>query len=134
MRAIGWRLGGALVLLVAALGGRAAAQAPGEVRLSLERFEQLMAAARRGDGPTATWGKGEVRVTLPEAGGAVARVEVDAALRVVGDGVAEVALLPAEVALEGATSGGQEATLGQRSGAHVALLRPAERDAAVSLR
>jgi hypothetical protein len=134
MRAIGWRLGLALVLLGSVLGGGAAAQAPGEVRLSLERFEQLMAAARRGGGAAVTWGKGDVRVTLPEAGGAVARVEVNASLRVVGDGVAEVPLLPAEVALEGAALGGRDATLIERSGAHVALLGPAERDLGVSLR
>ncbi len=107
---------------------------PGEVRLSLARFEALMAAAERRTGPVPTWGRGSVRVALPAAPAGVARVEIEAEVRLVGDGVGDVPLLPAEVALEEVRVGGVAATLVARGGAHTVLVEPSLRVFPVYLR
>ena len=115
----------------------ARADGPGDregVRLTVERYERLMAAARRSSGPEATWTRGELDIDLPAPDGHFVRAVLSARLSVVGDGLAAVALLPADVVLEAATIGGSTATLVQRSGAHVALLDHDVKDAAVELR
>ncbi|MCA9560602.1 MAG: hypothetical protein KC583_18770, partial [Myxococcales bacterium] len=93
-----------------------------QVRLSLDRYARLMAAAQRAGGGTVTWGRGAVTVQLPGTVGEAARITVDARLEAFGDGPIEAVLLPADAVLESATVGGRDAALLRVNGAHVALL------------
>ena len=97
------------------------AKLPEQARLTLERYEKLMRAARvaaRGD---AAWGRGSVSVVLPDATSRHARVTVSAQVKTIGKGGAEVLLLPADQVLASVTIDGDEATLIRRSGAHFAV-------------
>lgn len=96
-----------------------------QVRLSLDRYARLMAAAQRTGGGTVTWGRGAVTVQLPGTVGEAARITVDARLEAFGDGPIEAVLLPADAVLESATVGGRDAALLRINGAHVALLEDA---------
>ncbi len=112
-----------------------AQEPPGEVRLTLQRYEELMDAAQRKDGPRPTWGRGTVDVALPEGSGPglFAEVSVTAELRVVGEGLAEVPLVAGDVVLQSVRLGGNEATLLRRQGAHVLVLDDKTRTPTVSL-
>jgi hypothetical protein len=94
----------------------------GEVRLSLQRYEELVAKAKKGGGPEASWGRGAVSVTLPAAGEVLATVTVSSQVRLLGEGAGMVPLLPADVVLESATLGGSEVTLVRQGGMYAAWL------------
>ncbi len=121
-------------LLLAPWPARAQDQ-PGQVHLSLERFESMMAAAQGTTGPQPTWSRGTISVALPEGPEeSLAVVELEADVHVVGTGRAEVALLPGDVILEEASLNGSPAPILIRSGAHVAVFDGDTRDASVTLR
>lgn len=123
-----------IAMLVTTAPLASAEDAPGSVKLSIERYEELMAAARRQDGPAATWAKGDVRVTLPKGEDAFVTVDVTTRLRVIGKGIARVPMLPGEVVFETATFDGGDATLVRSGGVYVALLEENRRDVNVRLR
>jgi hypothetical protein len=122
-----------LTLLLLPQDVRAAVDPPGEVRLSLERYERLMARAGAGDGPRATFTRGQVRVTLPSDAEATVRVAIQTELSIHGDGLAEVPLLPAELVLEDVRLAGAAGSLSHRAGAHVLLVPAGTRQAALQL-
>lgn len=100
----------------------AADEDPGEqVRMSLERYARLMAVAAQSAGGTVTWSRGDVSVEIGEDG-QPARVSVNAKVRVIGDGPAQVVLLPADAVLLQADVGGSDTTLVRTAGAHVAIV------------
>lgn len=101
-----------------------------QVRLSLERYAELMRIADARAGTRVTWGRGSVTARID---GEVVRVSVSARIRGVGDGPAEVPLLPADAVLESASIGGNSAALVRLSGAHVALLPALSGEQTVSL-
>ena len=123
-----------LIAVLAWCGVAQAADPPGEVRISLERYEQLMKGASRSGSSEVTWGRGDVSVELPDDAGQFAKVTLSATVRVVGDGSAEVVLLPADVVLEDVSFDGSAATLLRRAGAHVAVLPAGQGSANVTLR
>ena len=93
---------------------------PQEVRLSLERYEKLMAQLGSRPGLRGSWSKGNATLTLPgDDGGVFARVEVHATVEVSGDGTAEIPLLPADVVLERAEVAGRSAQLMRSGGAYL---------------
>ena len=119
--------------LLALIASPAAAQKEGDgeqVRLSLARYAELMRIAEARAGARVTWGRGSVTAQVD---GDVVRVSVSARIRGVGDGPAEVPLLPAEAVLESVNVGGNSAALVRLSGAHVALLPELSGEQSVSL-
>lgn len=129
------RLPRLLWLLAAMLVGLLATPALAEdgseqVRLSLKRYAELMRLAEARAGAKVTWGRGSITARVD---GDVVRVSLSARIRAVGDGPAEVPLLPADVVLEGANIGGNSAALVRLSGAHVALLPSLGGEQSVSL-
>ena len=125
----------ALTLMVgAATHDARAAEPPDQVRLSLERYEALMRAARANrEGAQVTWSRGELRVTLPAEDASYLSASLSASVAVVGDGQAEVVLLPADVVIEAVSVNGSAATLTRRDGAHVVLLARGVTQASISV-
>ncbi len=119
MRA-GWLLGCAWMLAVPVHAEDDAES----VRMSLDRYRQLMLAASRHGGATVTWDRARVSVTLPDEVGRPARVQLSGQVRVLGDGPAEVPLLPAEAVLVEASVGGNSGLM-RVAGAHVAVVESA---------
>lgn len=97
----------------------ATAQDGEQVRLSLQRYADLMRLAEARSGAKVTWNRGSITARVDDS---VLRVRLNARIRGVGDGPAEVTLLPADVVLESANIGGNNAALVRLSGAHVAML------------
>ena len=120
-------------VLVALTGSALAADPDGEVKLSLARFEQMMAAARGGDGPTVTWSRGDIEVTLPTDGGHVVTVRLVTSVRVAGESAGPVPLLPADVVLNEATIHGSPASFSTRGGVLMADMSPDWGDTSVVL-
>lgn len=117
--------------LVGLLLSPAAADDGGEqVRLSLQRYAELMRLAEARSGAKVTWGRGSITARVEDD---VVRINLSAQVRAVGDGPAEVPLLPADVVLESANIGGNSAALVRLSGAHVALLPSLSGEQTVSL-
>ncbi len=113
----------AALALLAAFASPSLAQEPSEqVRMSLERYGELLRVARRADGPRPTWSRGTVRVDLPADAARPATVTVETGLTLTGNGVAEVPILPAQAVVQSATADGSELALVQIGGAHVALI------------
>ncbi len=95
---------------------------PGEqVRMSLERYARLMAVATQSAGSTVTWSRGDVSVEIGQ-NGQPSRVSLSAKARIIGDGPAQIVLLPADVVLLQAEVGGSDTTLVRTAGAHVAIV------------
>lgn len=121
------RTAAALALFALAAPPAAAQTPPADVRLPLADYEALVKAARDRGGPQPTWATGRVRATLPGADDAFVLVQLSAQLSLVGEGTAEVLLLPGHVVLEDARVDGVAATLALRGGGHVALVDAASR-------
>ncbi len=118
-------LAGALVVAAPLLASAAdkAKPLPEHARLTLKRYEQLMARARASARGDVAWAAGTVSVQLPAPGGRHARVTIEGTVTVVGSSSsAEVLLLPADQVLTKVTIDGDEATLIRRSGAHFAVI------------
>lgn len=119
-RTLGSRLS-PLVVLAAALmmaGPVAAAEIPGEVKLSLESYQELVNGVSR-SASAAAWSRGSVSVSV-DVPRRVATVTVNASVKVAAEGVAIVALVPADVILTNAQINGSNAKLTVRSGWHTA--------------
>ena len=113
----------------------AADDPPGQVRLSLERYEQLMRDAQnRAGGPQITWGRGELRVTLPGEEERFVTVDLTAVVKIIGGGAARVALLPGDVVIESVTSDGSKAALTRDAGAHILMLPDGDDEVTVRVR
>lgn len=115
------------VWLLAALllASPAAAQPDAEqVTLKLERYQALLAQAQRHGAARAAWADGQVRVALPGDDDRFATVSVDARLTVLGEGTAEVALVPPDAVLQAATIDGNAAALVPSAGMQAALIEP----------
>ncbi len=109
--------------LLAAFASPTLAQQPSEqVQMSLERYGELLRVARRADGPRPTWSRGTVGVDLPADAARPVTVEVETSVKLTGEGIAEVAILPAQAVVQSARADGSELALVQIGGAHVALL------------
>lgn len=113
-----------VALLCALVAPAVAADSTGtdQVKVSLERYEKLMAAARAQAVGTAAWTRGEVNVTLPDAGGRFATVDVTATVKTSGDKNVRVLLLPGDQVITSATIGGDKAKIVQRNGAQFAIV------------
>ncbi len=110
-----------LVTLLLTLSALASADVPDQVRLSLERYESLLRASRAG-GAEVGLGRAEVRVQLGGSSGEPTTVDVELDVRRLGkDAVAELPLLPSDVAIESATLDGNTVALVTRGG--VLMLR-----------
>jgi len=116
------RLAAALAFMAAFASPTFAQQPSEQVQMSLERYGDLLRVARRSDGPRPTWSRGTVRVDLPGDAARPATVTVDTSVKLTGEGVGEVAILPAQAVVQSATGDGSELALVQIGGAHVALL------------
>lgn len=110
-----------------------AEEPPPEVRIPLAQYEALM-AQQRGHGPQATWTTATLSARLPEAGQAFVALELSAEVQVLGEGLAEVVLLPGHVVLDEALVDGGSATLSRRGEAHVALIEAGSGRHSVTLR
>lgn len=121
-----WRSRRTLTALAAAclvlLPGAAQAQTPPKsgdaVRLTLDQYERLMAAARTAALGEAAWGRASIAVTLPGPDASHATVRMSAKLRVLGEGHAQVPVLPADQVITEATFQGGQVGLTLRRGAH----------------
>ena len=132
----------ALALTVVSITGPAAAELErdGErVEMSLERYARLWAAAEARGAAVASWQRGRVRISLPEAKpdgtpGPVT-VSIDSVVRRHGgsDGRLEVPLVPSHVVLTNVQLGGSPAGLIARNGLHVASLDPDDDEVNVSM-
>lgn len=113
----------ALAAILATVGapGLTAAQPADQVRLSLDRYDQLQRGATRAGAPQGQWTRGTLSVQLPEAGGRFATVVYDGAVSApVGfEGPLEVPVLPADVALTDVKLAGAEGALSRAAGVHV---------------
>ena len=125
---------GVILLLLAVSGLASAAEPPAEVRMSLDSYDRLMKAAMHTGGPEATWSQGQADVSAPTDDGAFVSVNVSATAVLVGDGVAELPLVPADVVLEEALFNGSQATLLRRGGAQTGLIEAGTRRISVNLR
>lgn len=113
----------AVALAAAVLASPAAAQEPPEqVRMTLDRYGELLRVARRVDGPRVSWSRGTVRVELPADRARPASVSVDTAVTLTGSGIAEVPVLPAQAVVQSAVLDGSPLALVQIGGAHVAIM------------
>ena len=104
----------------------AAAQEPvpgraDQVRLSLDRYDQLLRGATRAGGPQGQWTRGTVSVRLPDAGGRFATVIYDGIVSAPAgfEGALEVPVLPADVALTDVKVAGNDGALSRSAGMHV---------------
>jgi len=96
----------------------AQADVPGEVKLSLERYQELLTQSKGSAG--VSWARGSVSVSIDERR-KVATVNVNSRVKVIGEGKAHVALVPSEVVLSVAQLGGSNAELSSMSGMHTAV-------------
>lgn len=103
------------------------------VKLSLDRYAKLLAAARRQGGPQITWGPGAINVTLPTGDDQATRIVAQGQLKVIGEGEAVVPLLPGDVIVTGVTLNGQEGALSPIQGTHALVLDANTRQANVRL-
>ncbi|MFT7626124.1 MAG: hypothetical protein ACI9WU_005317 [Myxococcota bacterium] len=128
MRSIGTLLGHitlALGLIIGLAAPTAAQTDPGgQVRLTLEQYEQLMITAQnRAGGPSVTWGRASMSAELPsEEGARFLTVNLVAQAKLVGDGIGRIVILPGDVVIEQVTLNGSPAALQLSDGAHVALV------------
>ncbi len=107
---------GLAALMTASAARAEASGSPGEVKLPLAQYETLLRHAQRGDGPKAAWSAGQVNVELPGAHGHYVDVNVSARVTLVGEGPAEIPLLPADAILSEITVDGSAAALVRRDG------------------
>ena len=133
------RLSAPLVAVAVALVGvttaaAARAETPGEVKLPLAQYQALLRDAQRGDGPKAAWSPGDVRVELPSTSGRYAEVAVSARVTLVGDGPAEIPLLPADAILSAVTVDGSTAALVRRNGFQLIAYTKSRRQFSVEVR
>ncbi len=105
-----------------------AEEAPAFVRMSLERYAELMASAERNADGRVSWSRGNVQVSRQ---GEVVVVSASGTVRTFGEGASQVVLLPADVALRSANVAGSS-TLVRMAAAHVAVVED-EGEKAVSL-
>lgn len=114
------------VCLLLSSGGAGAAPDPERVQMSLDRYAELMTAARRQAAGQLTWARGEVKVRIQSPGAAAAVVTVSGLVKVTGAGPTEAPLLPADVVLRSARIDGDEGTLLRSGGTYSAVLSPGE--------
>ena len=111
----------ATTLASAGLSPVHAQQPPPEVRLSLADYEVLMQKAREGNRGLYAFTTARASATVPADGDGSVTVSMTTELSVMGSGNTEVPLLPAHIMLVSATIDGNNLTLAQRGGMHVAL-------------
>ena len=112
----------------------AAEEADGQVRMSLSRYADLTTAAQRAAGARVTWTSASLSATLPDEGGGEVAIVLGAQLRLLGEDLAEVPLLPLDAVIEAASFDGSPARIAAAGGMHTLLLPADEREGPVELR